>query len=190
MQDATQSQNGTPVKINSTHQFSPFGTNPKEFKEKQRELKENRRAGVTNPGPQSVILDAPNMNESDSVRVCLLHCIICNFYLPFKEVNADGGYNDVVIIGTASKGIIDRQHQHNAQVYRHLYAPNPFAKETDDEINKYIKEVEQKSRSTSAMEKRDISPRQQYNIVESPTPGKFLTKYHLNLISFGVVALS
>lgn len=88
----------------------------------------------------------------------------------FQDFNSDG-YKDVVIIGTASKGIIDRQHQHNAQVYRHIYSQNPFSKETDEEINKYIKEVEQKSRSTSAMEKRDISPRRQYDIVESPTPG-------------------
>uniref|UniRef100_A0AC34F635 Class II aldolase/adducin N-terminal domain-containing protein n=1 Tax=Panagrolaimus sp. ES5 TaxID=591445 RepID=A0AC34F635_9BILA len=155
VQDSSQSQNGTPVKINATKQFNSGGTgsNPKEFKEKQQELKENRRAGVINAGPQSVILDATHLNDNDSAR----------------DFNADG-YKDIVIIGTASKGIIDRQHQHNAQVYRHIYSQNPFSRETDDEINKYIKEVEQKSRSASAMEKRDISPRHQYNIVESPTP--------------------
>uniref|UniRef100_A0AC35FTX3 Class II aldolase/adducin N-terminal domain-containing protein n=1 Tax=Panagrolaimus sp. PS1159 TaxID=55785 RepID=A0AC35FTX3_9BILA len=153
VQDSSQSQNGTPVKINAIKQFnSATSTNPKEFKEKQKELKENRRAGVINAGPQSVILDETHLNKNDS-----------------RDFNSDG-YKDVVIIGTASKGIIDRQHQHNAQVYRHIYSQNPFSKETDEEINKYIKEVEQKSRSTSAMEKRDISPRRQYDIVESPTP--------------------
>lgn len=33
------------------------------------------------------------------------------------EVSDMGQTDRVVMIGTASKGIIDRQHQHNAQVY-------------------------------------------------------------------------
>jgi adducin len=76
-----------------------------------------------------------------------------------------------VIIGTASKGIIDRQYQHNAQVYRQLYAPNPFASETDEEIQKYFKEVEMKSRSASAMDRTIASSPLDYTIPESPTPG-------------------
>jgi adducin len=71
VQDQSQSQNGTPVKISATNQFSPFGTNPKEFKEKQRELKDNRRAGVINAGPQSVILDASHFSENETARVSL-----------------------------------------------------------------------------------------------------------------------
>lgn len=66
----------------------------------------------------------------------------------------------VMTIGTASKGIIDRNFQHNAQVpflllplllpslppcpvqvYRQMYAPNPFASETDEDIAKYMSEV-------------------------------------------------
>lgn len=31
------------------------------------------------------------------------------------------------------------------QVYRQLYAPNPFASETDEDIQKYMKEVESKT---------------------------------------------
>jgi hypothetical protein len=75
------------------------------------------------------------------------------------------------MIGTASKGIIDRPFQHNAQVfplpiisnlsqvYRQLYAPNPFASETDEDIRKYIREVESKPpRPGSASEPRADSP--------------------------------
>lgn len=72
----------------------------------------------------------------------------------------------MVVIGTASKGIIDRQHQHNAQVYGQLYAANPFSHETDEDLNKYIREVELKSRSASV--NRQSSP---YSMPESPTPG-------------------
>jgi adducin len=72
VQDSSQSQNGTPVKINAIKQFnSATSTNPKEFKEKQKELKENRRAGVINAGPQSVILDETHLNKNDS-RVCYI----------------------------------------------------------------------------------------------------------------------
>ena len=72
----------------------------------------------------------------------------------------------MVVIGTASKGIIDRQHQHNAQVYGQLYAANPFSNETEVDLNKYIREVESKSRSTSV--NRQSSP---YSMPDSPTPG-------------------
>jgi len=56
-----------------------------------------------------------------------------------------GNKERVVTIGTASKGIIDRPFQHNAQVYRQLYAPNPFASETDENIQKYFQAIEAKS---------------------------------------------
>lgn len=42
------------------------------------------------------------------------------------------------MIGTASKGIIARDQQHNAQVYRQVFLPNPFMNETDDEIKEYM----------------------------------------------------
>lgn len=72
----------------------------------------------------------------------------------FKEdgENCAGSSDHCVLIGTASKGIIERDQQHNVQVYRHLYASNPFTMETDDKIQKYLREVEIKSRSTSALE--------------------------------------
>uniref|UniRef100_A0A1I7VIC7 Aldolase_II domain-containing protein n=2 Tax=Loa loa TaxID=7209 RepID=A0A1I7VIC7_LOALO len=126
------SQSGTPVKISSPHQFSPFSANPKEFKEKQKAIKENRRLGTTSAGPQSQILDGVTYEEIAQMRA--------------DAETSDMGQTDrVVMIGTASKGIIDRQHQHNAQVYRQLYAPNPFASETDEDIQKYMKEVEAKT---------------------------------------------
>ncbi|TMS36806.1 hypothetical protein L596_003887 [Steinernema carpocapsae] len=135
-------QNGTPVKISSVHQFSALGTNSKEFKEKQRAIKENRMIGTTSAGPQSQILDS--VTYEDMVRI-----------KQDAEASGLGPTDHIVMIGTASKGIIDRQHQHNAQVYRQLYAPNPFASETDEDIQKYIKEVEMKTpRSTSMIEER------------------------------------
>ncbi|KAK0397228.1 hypothetical protein QR680_002039 [Steinernema hermaphroditum] len=133
-------QNGTPVKIASVHQFSSIGANPKEFKEKQRAIKENRRIGTTTAGPQSQILESVTYEDMARIK-------------HDAEISGMGPTDHIVMIGTASKGIIDRQHQHNAQVYRQLYAPNPFASETDEDIQNYIKEVELKTpRSTSMIE--------------------------------------
>ncbi|CAG9537427.1 unnamed protein product [Cercopithifilaria johnstoni] len=132
------SQSGTPVKISSPHQFSPFSANPKEFKEKQKAIKENRRLGTTSAGPQSQILDGVTYEEIAQIRAD-------------AEISDMGQADRVVMIGTASKGIIDRQHQHNAQVYRQLYAPNPFASETDEDIQKYMKEVEAKTPRPSSV---------------------------------------
>ncbi|CAF4437299.1 unnamed protein product, partial [Rotaria magnacalcarata] len=40
----------------------------------------------------------------------------------------------VVIVGAASKGIIKRDQQNNAIVYKSYYAQNPFAHIDNDEI--------------------------------------------------------
>ncbi|CAD6185109.1 unnamed protein product [Caenorhabditis auriculariae] len=137
VQDANSpSASGTPTKINGAHQFSPASHNPKEFKEKQKEIKEIRRLGATTAGPQSQILDGVNYDDiAITVRV------------PDSEglVGQSSPQDRAIFIGTASKGIIDRQFQHNAQVYKQLYAPNPFSVETDENIKKYIQEVESKS---------------------------------------------
>ena len=68
VENPSSSQNGTPIKINSNHQFSPLGTDLKEFKEKQKELKEIRRAGITTPGPQSSILDGIPLEELNCLK--------------------------------------------------------------------------------------------------------------------------
>lgn len=54
----TRSSSGTPVKIDSPHQFSPCnGADSREFRERQRRLKEVRMSGATSPGPKSQVLE-------------------------------------------------------------------------------------------------------------------------------------
>ena len=50
----------------------------------------------------------------------------------------------MVLVGAASKGIIQRGFQHNATVYKTPYAKNPFDAVTDQELDQYKKEVERK----------------------------------------------
>lgn len=122
--------NGPAVKITCPNQFSPPNPNayPREFKQRQQLMKERRMMGVISPGPQSQILE----NSFG------------------KIIPAEG--RGTVLIGTASKGIIERRQQQNAQVYRQLYAPNPFSSTTDYDLSRYAQEVETKIRSKSTQD--------------------------------------
>ncbi|KAI1716178.1 adducin-related protein 1 [Ditylenchus destructor] len=167
-----ESSKSTPVKIHTAHQFSPFGTDPREFKQKQRKLKEERISGTIGAGPRSQVLDS--LTHED---------------VAFLKQSADsenvGPSDHLVIIGTASKGIIDREHQHNAMVYRSLYAPNPFSGESDEDIQRYMKEVEVKSRSrsTPALLKvnSSMSPPAQRHTLEDSSDNVSLMQAHRSL---------
>ncbi|CAF1379074.1 unnamed protein product, partial [Rotaria magnacalcarata] len=62
----------------------------------------------------------------------------------------------VVIVGAASKGIIKRDQQNNAIVYKSYYAQNPFAHIDNDEIEKYKREVEQNQMREQAFKKNAL----------------------------------
>lgn len=49
-------------------------------------------------------------------------------------------------MGAASKGIIQRGHQHNAMVYKTPYARNPFDAVTDEELDEYRRTVERRTK--------------------------------------------
>lgn len=67
-----------------------------------------------------------------------------------QEASAAAQTNDqVILVGAASKGIIQRGFQHNATVYKTPYAKNPFDQISDAEIEKYKRDVERKQRGES-----------------------------------------
>ncbi len=71
VQDATSPVHSTPVKItDGTHQFSPLSINSKEFKDKQKAIKEQRRAGGVSAGPRSHVLEGVTY-EDLSMKVLL-----------------------------------------------------------------------------------------------------------------------
>ncbi|XP_037916923.1 protein hu-li tai shao isoform X1 [Hermetia illucens] len=119
----------TPVRIENALQFVPPGTNPKEFKKLQQLIKDNRRADKISAGPQSHILEGVTWDEANN-RI--------------KDATVSASGDTVVLMGAASKGIIQRGYQHNATVYKAPYAKNPFDSVTDDELNEYKKTVERK----------------------------------------------
>ncbi|XP_019880731.1 protein hu-li tai shao isoform X1 [Aethina tumida] len=126
--EGSPTHSSTPVKIDSALQFVPKGTNPKEFKQKQREIKEYRISQQKNAGPQSHILEGVTWEEARKMQDA--------------TVTQTGDH--VVLMGAASKGIIQRGHQHNATVYKSPYAKNPFDSVTDEELDEYKKVVERK----------------------------------------------
>lgn len=118
----------TAVRIENPLQFVPVGTNAREFKRLQQQIKDNRRADKISAGPQSHILEGVTWDEASRI----------------KDATVSGASDHVVLMGAASKGIIQRGYQHNATVYKTPYAKNPFDCVTDDELNDYKKTVERK----------------------------------------------
>ncbi|XP_070068619.1 uro-adherence factor A isoform X1 [Drosophila takahashii] len=121
----------TPVRIEDPLQFVPAGTNPREFKRVQQLIKDNRRADKISAGPQSHILEGVTWDEASRL----------------KDATVSQAGDHVVMMGAASKGIIQRGFQHNATVYKAPYAKNPFDNVTDDELNEYKRTVERKKKS-------------------------------------------
>merc|ERR1719210_1389237 len=122
----------TPIKVESPNQFVPLGTTKKEFKRIQAAMKEGRRAGGLTAGPESKVLDGPTWEEArdltDGRRT------------PYGQNAVD--YR----VGAASKGIIQRDFQHHATVYKSAYARTPFDSVSADELAEYRAIIDAKNR--------------------------------------------
>lgn len=63
-------------------------------------------------------------------------------FCKIQDANLTSNSDQVILVGAASKGIIQRNFQHNATVYKTPYAKNPFDAVTDEEIEYYKNAVE------------------------------------------------
>ncbi|XP_064114096.1 protein hu-li tai shao-like isoform X5 [Macrobrachium nipponense] len=136
----------TPVKLESALQFVPSNTDPKEFKTVQKLIKENRRVGSISAGPTSHLLEGVTWDEARRMQ----------------DASMSAATDHVILVGAASKGIIQRDFQHNAVVYKTPYAKNPFDSITDKELDEYRDLVERKQRGDPIeeieIEKMNIMP--------------------------------
>jgi len=130
VQDGSPSKS-TPIKVESPNQFVPLGTTKKEFKRIQAAMKEGRRAGGITAGPESKVLDGPTWDEARQMQ------------MEGKTV-VDHGVD--FRVGAASKGIIQRDFQHHATVFKSAYAKNPFDNISEDELAEYKRIIDAKSR--------------------------------------------
>ncbi|XP_053211390.1 protein hu-li tai shao-like isoform X3 [Panonychus citri] len=131
IQDSSPSHSN-PVKIDNPHQFVPVNGDPAEFKRRQEEMKKVRMQNKISGGPQSHILEGVTWEELNK-----------------RQTVGSGGGDEtdhVVLVGAASKGIIQREFQHNATVYKSAYAKNPFDNVSDQELEEYKKYIEKKQR--------------------------------------------
>ncbi|GAB6025468.1 hypothetical protein CHUAL_011208 [Chamberlinius hualienensis] len=131
----------TSIKIENAHQFSGTTIDPSEFKKKQKELKENRMQSKVTAGPQSHILEGTTWEEAKKLQ----------------DATVSGTGDQVVVVGAASKGIIQREFQHNAMVYKAPYAKNPFDSVTDEDLEEYKRTVERKQRGDVEVEEGPIT---------------------------------
>ncbi|XP_064630242.1 alpha-adducin-like isoform X3 [Lineus longissimus] len=127
VQDGSPQKTSTPIKVDTKNQFAPIGDNPAEFKKHQKKVRENYYKDTRTAGPQSKILEGTTWEEASRMR----------------DGNLSGAGD--IVVGAASKGIIQREHQHNAVVYKQYYAANPFESMTDDEIQKYKADIDRKN---------------------------------------------
>lgn len=83
-------------------------------------------------GPQSQILEGVNWEEARQYAA--------------SQIDGTVPGNHVVMVGAASKGIIQRDFQHNATVYKSAYAKNPFDNVTEEDLKEYRSLIERKQR--------------------------------------------
>uniref|UniRef100_A0A8D2ZWN8 Alpha-adducin n=1 Tax=Scophthalmus maximus TaxID=52904 RepID=A0A8D2ZWN8_SCOMX len=99
------------------NQFIPLNTNPKDVLEMRNKIREQNLQDIKTAGPQSQVLCAGNVGERSFTQGELV---------------------------TASKAIIEKEYQPKVIISKQ--GPNPFTKITDQEVEEYRREVEQKQR--------------------------------------------
>merc|ERR1712021_281494 len=125
VQDGSPSKS-TAIPIKSPNQFVPLGTGKKEFRRLQTAMKEGRRAGGITAGPESKVLEG---NDWEA---------------PMQDGKTVVDHVDYKV-GAASKGIIQRDFQHHATVFKSAYARNPFDNVSEDELAEYRRIIDAKN---------------------------------------------
>jgi len=100
-------------------------------------MKEGRRMGGVHAGPESRVLEGVSWDEARQMHDA--------------QPSSLGDNNYEMKVGAASKGIIQRDFQHHATVYKSPYAKNPFDCVSSEELEEYKRIITRK-------EKGDPSP--------------------------------
>ncbi|XP_075312579.1 alpha-adducin isoform X5 [Odontesthes bonariensis] len=159
------------------NQFIPMNTNPKEVLEMRNKIREQNLQDITTAGPQSQLLCAGSVVERtfNQHRMSILQdapLSDCTDTIDGLDVS-EGSYSPAKSIRkgelvTASKAIIEKEYQ--PQVIVSKQGPNPFTKQTDQELEEYRREVE-KNQKGSEVQGRDDFREGSASSVPSPEPG-------------------
>ncbi|TNN83257.1 Alpha-adducin [Liparis tanakae] len=109
----------------TANQFIPMNTNPKDVLEMRNKIRDQNLQDIKTAGPQSQVLCAGSGTA------------------------VDRNFNQGELV-TASKAIIEKEYQ--PRVIINKQGPNPFNKLTDQDMEEYRKEVEQKQRGPEDLE--------------------------------------
>jgi len=123
------SQRSASVKNVNQNKFAPQGANPKELREKVKEIRKEYFEDTITAGPQSTVLEGVTWEEARRI----------------KEGQPMNGIDNVRVTA-ASRGIIQREHQRDALFYKNYTLSNPFDHITKDDLEKYHREVQRKSK--------------------------------------------
>jgi adducin len=144
--ESSPSKTSTPIRIENKNQFAPQGMDPKELKNNIKQIKQDRFDDKKGPGYTSKILIGIPGDENGLSQ----HQVSPGSAGGAHQQAAPGEYsqtgnNTSIVYGAASKGIIKRDQQNNAGVYKTYYnAANPFQQMDSGDLEKYKKEVAQK----------------------------------------------
>ncbi|XP_061117901.1 alpha-adducin isoform X6 [Conger conger] len=127
------------------NQFVPLNTNPKEVQEMRNKIREQNLQDIKTAGPQSQVLCGPVVDRSYVQDVPLSDCTetIEGLDLSEQAKSPTQSFRKGELV-TASKAIIEKEYQPRVIVSK--TGPNPFNKLTDQELEEYRKEVEQKQK--------------------------------------------
>ncbi|KAM8873240.1 alpha-adducin isoform 3-T3 [Synchiropus picturatus] len=134
------------------NQFIPLNTNPKEVLEMRNKIREQNLQDIKTAGPQSQVLCASSVVErSFNQKLSVWQdapLSDCTDTIDGLDVS-EGSYSPAKSfrkgeLVTASKAIIEKEYQPKVIVSKQ--GPNPFTKLTDQELDEYRREVEQKQK--------------------------------------------
>ncbi|KAM8827787.1 alpha-adducin isoform 3-T3 [Spinachia spinachia] len=133
------------------NQFIPMNTNPKDVLEMRNKIREQNLQDIKTAGPQSQVLCAGSVVERNFNQRSIWQdapLSDCTDTIDGLDVS-EGSYSPARSIRkgelvTASKAIIEKEYQPKVIVSKQ--GPNPFNKLTDQELDEYRKEVEQKQK--------------------------------------------
>uniref|UniRef100_A0A3Q3AUR9 Alpha-adducin n=1 Tax=Kryptolebias marmoratus TaxID=37003 RepID=A0A3Q3AUR9_KRYMA len=145
----------------AANQFIPLNTDPKEVLEMRNKIREQNLQDIKTAGPQSQVLCTGTVVERTyNQRLSFLQdapLSDCTDTIDGLDVS-EGSYSPAKSIRkgelvTASKAIIEKEYQPKVIVSK--TGPNPFTKLTDQELEEYRREVEQKQKGGEVKKRAD-----------------------------------
>ncbi|VUZ52552.1 unnamed protein product [Hymenolepis diminuta] len=164
IEGATKTTGGTLLASEDPNQFAPQGTDPRELKDNLKKVRDKYYKDIRTAGPKSKILEGLGLDDDNEIisdardgtispaRVVSPRGTLLRLD-PANPPTLEPGH--VVVVGAVSKGIINRDQRHNVGLFQSVFSPNPFDQVTDDELERYKRNVERKAKGLPTEEEEE-----------------------------------